>query len=247
MAQRIRNLLAMWETWVRSLDWKDPLVKGKATHSSILAWRIHGLYSPWGHIESDMTEGLSLSLFPFGQRVHLGFPIRCYGNFLASPKYYLPNTHAKLSSLNGKYKRSTATPKFPGGQWVGACRLSSKLLGQTPMPFSSALWPRGLITGPCPHCPPSSATPWHPLFCWTPVILVLWVWRAFLLLSPSKSQLSNHSAECCPQPSRGKSAAPGGPTALSTLMDTAPHGRGHTWDFGPSVRHTRVLRERVRN
>ena len=30
----------MWETWVRSLDWEDPLEKGMATHSSILAWRI---------------------------------------------------------------------------------------------------------------------------------------------------------------------------------------------------------------
>ena len=32
----------MWETWVQSLGWEDPLEKGKATHSSILAWRI-----PW--------------------------------------------------------------------------------------------------------------------------------------------------------------------------------------------------------
>jgi len=31
---------AMWETWVRSLGWEDPLEKAKATHSSILAWRI---------------------------------------------------------------------------------------------------------------------------------------------------------------------------------------------------------------
>ena len=42
VAQLITNLLAMWETWVRSLGMKDPLEKGKATHSSILAWRI-----PW--------------------------------------------------------------------------------------------------------------------------------------------------------------------------------------------------------
>ena len=34
------NLPAMWETWVRSLGWEDPLEKGMATHSSILAWRI---------------------------------------------------------------------------------------------------------------------------------------------------------------------------------------------------------------
>ena len=37
MAQQVKNLAAMWETWVRSLDWEDPLGKTKATHSSILA------------------------------------------------------------------------------------------------------------------------------------------------------------------------------------------------------------------
>ena len=40
VAQLIKNLPAMWETWVQSLGWKDSLEKGKATHSSILAWRI---------------------------------------------------------------------------------------------------------------------------------------------------------------------------------------------------------------
>ena len=38
----VTNLPGMQETWVRSLGWEDPLEKGKATHSSILAWRI-----PW--------------------------------------------------------------------------------------------------------------------------------------------------------------------------------------------------------
>ena len=42
MAQLVKNLPAIWETWVRTLGWEDPLEKGKATHSSILAWRI-----PW--------------------------------------------------------------------------------------------------------------------------------------------------------------------------------------------------------
>ena len=58
MAQLVKNLPAMWETPVLFLGWEDPLEKGKATHSSILAWRIH---SPWGCKESDMTERLSLS------------------------------------------------------------------------------------------------------------------------------------------------------------------------------------------
>ena len=40
VAQLVKNLGAMWETWVGSLGWEDPLEKGKATHSSILAWRI---------------------------------------------------------------------------------------------------------------------------------------------------------------------------------------------------------------
>ena len=40
VAQMVKNLSAMWETWVLSLGWEDPLEKGKVTHSSILAWRI---------------------------------------------------------------------------------------------------------------------------------------------------------------------------------------------------------------
>ena len=42
VAQLVKNLPVMQGTWVRSLGWEDPLEKGKATHSSILAWRI-----PW--------------------------------------------------------------------------------------------------------------------------------------------------------------------------------------------------------
>ena len=42
VAQLVENLPAIWETWIRSLGWEDPLEKGKATHSSILAWRIPG-------------------------------------------------------------------------------------------------------------------------------------------------------------------------------------------------------------
>ena len=40
VAQRLKRLSAMQETWVRFLGWEDPLEKGKSTHSSILAWRI---------------------------------------------------------------------------------------------------------------------------------------------------------------------------------------------------------------
>ena len=40
MAQQVKNPPAMQETWVRSLGWEDPLEKGKANHSSTVAWRI---------------------------------------------------------------------------------------------------------------------------------------------------------------------------------------------------------------
>ena len=62
MAQIEKNLPAMQETQIQSLGWEDPLEKSMATHSGILAWRIPwaeepgGLYSPWGHKESDLTE-----------------------------------------------------------------------------------------------------------------------------------------------------------------------------------------------
>ena len=63
VTQLVQNLPAMWETWVWSLGWKDPLEKGKATHSSIPAWGIPcTVYSPWGRKELATTEQLSLSL-----------------------------------------------------------------------------------------------------------------------------------------------------------------------------------------
>ena len=62
VAQLVKNLPAMWEIWIRSLSWEDPLEEGMATHSGILAWRIpidRGAlagYSPWDHKEQDTTE-----------------------------------------------------------------------------------------------------------------------------------------------------------------------------------------------
>ena len=58
MAQLVKNLPAMWETWVRYLGLEDPLEKGKATHSSIWHVEFHGLYCPQGCKESDTTERL---------------------------------------------------------------------------------------------------------------------------------------------------------------------------------------------
>ena len=77
VGQQVKKPPAMWETWVRFLDWKDPLEKGKATCSSILAWRI-----PWtiwnsvGSLESmgskiDTTKWLTFTSFStFNERMY---------------------------------------------------------------------------------------------------------------------------------------------------------------------------------
>ena len=62
LAQSVKNLPAMWETWILSLGWEDHLKEGMDTHSSILAWRIpmdRGAWQvPRGHKESEMTVRL---------------------------------------------------------------------------------------------------------------------------------------------------------------------------------------------
>ena len=68
MAQMVKNLPTIQETWVQSLDQEDPLEKRMATYSSILAWRIPGTEKPGGILslglkESDMTEQLTHKVF----------------------------------------------------------------------------------------------------------------------------------------------------------------------------------------
>ena len=70
VAQRLKRLPAMWETWVRSLGREDPLEKEMATHSSILAWRIPWVEEPGGlqstgskRIGHDWVTSPSLSIY----------------------------------------------------------------------------------------------------------------------------------------------------------------------------------------
>ena len=51
VAQMVKNLPAMWETWEQSLDWEESLEEGMATHSSILAWRI-----PWKEESGELQS-----------------------------------------------------------------------------------------------------------------------------------------------------------------------------------------------
>ena len=65
VAQSVKSLLAIQETWVQSLGGEDTLEKEMATHSNIFAWRIPWMsmvdYSPWDHKESDMTKWLTFT------------------------------------------------------------------------------------------------------------------------------------------------------------------------------------------
>ena len=62
MAQLVKNLPAMRETWLQSLGREDPLEKGMVTYTPVFPpGELHGLYSPWGRKESDTAERLALS------------------------------------------------------------------------------------------------------------------------------------------------------------------------------------------
>ena len=81
VSQTVKRLPAIWETWVWSLGWEDPLEKEMATHSSTLAWKITwmeepgGLYSPWVSKSQTWLSDFSLSLtvLSSGQGFHKMF------------------------------------------------------------------------------------------------------------------------------------------------------------------------------
>ena len=70
----VKNLTAMCETWVRSLGWEDPWRRKRQSTLVLLPGEFHGKwnlkgYSSWGHKESDTTEQLTLSHFPFSASI----------------------------------------------------------------------------------------------------------------------------------------------------------------------------------
>ena len=98
---------AMRKTWVRSLGWEDPLEKGKATHSSILAWRI-----PWTTVHEVAKSWTRLSdLYFTFTWVFMDFPGQCEFSFIGAPpeflsfisiiRYESPLTQCSSSLMNG--------------------------------------------------------------------------------------------------------------------------------------------------
>ena len=81
-----KDLPVMQETWVQSLGWEDPLEKGKATHSSILAWRIlvHGVTKIW----------TQLSDFHFSPQRYGSWGFSCFVHFVAPAKNLCKQTTA---------------------------------------------------------------------------------------------------------------------------------------------------------
>ena len=72
MAQMVKNPPAMWEAWVRTLGWEDPLEEGKAPYSSILAWRIPWTEEPGG-LQSVGSHriGHNCTQLRLAQHIHL--------------------------------------------------------------------------------------------------------------------------------------------------------------------------------
>ena len=133
------------ETWVWSLGWEDPLKKGKSTYSSILAWRIPWLYSPWGHKESDTTEWLSHSLCQERRGASL-LPVGLYyPGSRASPKESIcnagDNRDAGLTPGKIPWKRKwQPTPVcMPGKSQRWRCLVSYSLKGRKELDMTKQL------------------------------------------------------------------------------------------------------------
>ena len=106
VAQLVKNPLAMQETWVQSLGWEDPLEKGKATHSSILAWRIQDIQSMglqrvrhnWATITFPNPQNKQKSWPPQTNDISISWGIRSSINSLKVPGFWRVGKHCSFST-----------------------------------------------------------------------------------------------------------------------------------------------------
>ena len=82
VAQMVKNLPAMWEAWVWSLSWEDPLEKGKVTHSSILAWGIRQTVKSMGlqRVGHDWVAFTFTFIFNIVSQKHQEARVKVSGN-----------------------------------------------------------------------------------------------------------------------------------------------------------------------
>ena len=117
VAQMVKNLPAMWETWVQSLGWKDPLKRGRAIHSRILAWRI-----PW----TVKSMG--------SQRVGHVWATFTFHSFLLthSDEISIPS-YLSINGKNPGLELWSQSRDFPGGSAVKNMPASAGDAGSIPM------------------------------------------------------------------------------------------------------------------
>ena len=151
VSQLVKNLPAMRKTWVRSLGWEDPLEKRKATTPVFWPGEFHGLYSPWGHKESDTTEWLSEIIGCLFYYVHYQFssvtqscptlcdPINCSMPGLPVP-HQLPeftqtHVHRVSDAIQPSHPLASPSPPAPNSsqhqslfQWVNSSHEVAKVL-----------------------------------------------------------------------------------------------------------------------
>ena len=166
MAQLVKNLPAMPETWVQSLGWEDSLEKGKTTHSRI-PWT---MYSPWGHKESDMTERLSL-FTPRAEGIQFGNEWRCsslkwnlpgFCIYLDGPQWPAPSVckTAAPGRLHGIYWRWRRAPGLPRSWWIkpvsfrGSCATPVSCSSLNPPALPKSFTPMGTFEFDKWHCLP---------------------------------------------------------------------------------------------
>ena len=102
VGQLVKNLPAMWETWVRSLGWEDPLEKRTLPTPVFWPGEFHGLYSPQTCKESDTTERLSLSLSTFS--FHICY-ILLFSHSVVLDSFVTPWTVAHQNPLSTGFPR----------------------------------------------------------------------------------------------------------------------------------------------
>ena len=115
LAQRLKCLPAMRETWIQSLGREDPLEKEMATHSSILAWRIPWMEEPGGlqsmgsqRVGHDWVTSLSLSISP---------PVWHFSSVALSFSFFLHDLQ-ELSSLTRDWTCTTAVKELSPNHWT---------------------------------------------------------------------------------------------------------------------------------
>ena len=153
MAQLVKSLPAMREAWVRSPGWEDTLEKGRLPTVVFWPGNFHGLYSPWGHKESNTTEQLSLLSFNLILSLWLVFVTHVVMGLKTHICPIVISRNTLKSSARAQSCPALCAPvdsSPPGSSVLGV--LQARILDGLPFPFPGDLPDLGIE-------PASSASP----------------------------------------------------------------------------------------